>query len=223
MEVRECKLQIINRKLTKDRPAAVSRARRSSNLQFSIPPSPRPGYTLLEMLLVVAMMSALAAVAIPSFQGPLADRRLRSAAEHVRAAWLTARSEAMTSGQIYLFRYEPQSNQYTIGPWEGADAAIETATAAAGTARAQTLPDGVTFVGSSQQHDARSARATADMGAAAGGGATAPPVLFYADGQTSTIELQLAHELGLGVTLSLRGLTGVVSMSDTFPLEEAAR
>jgi type II secretion system protein H len=183
----------------------------------------RRGYTLLEMLLVVAMMSALAAVAMPSFEGPLADRRLRSAAEHVRATWLTARSAAMTSGQIYLFRYEPQSNQYTIGPWEGADAAVETATAGAGTPRTDTLPDGVIFVGGSQQQDSRSARMSDDMGSAAGGGGTAPPVLFYADGQTSTVELQLAHELGLGVTLSLRGLTGVVSMSDTFPLKEAAR
>jgi len=216
-------LRIENCKLKNDRRETPSRERCPSNLQFAIPPSWRRGYTLLELLLVLALMSALAAVAIPSLHGPLADRRLRSAAEHVRAAWLTARSEAMTSGQIYLFRYEPQSNQYTIGPWEGADAALESATPAMSVPRAQTLPDGVTFVGSSQQQDARSVRATADMGAAAGGGATAPPVLFYADGQTSTVELQLAHELGLGVTLSLRGLTGVVSMSDTFPLEEAAR
>jgi type II secretion system protein H len=182
----------------------------------------RPGYTLLEMLLVLALMSALAAIAVPSLQGPLADRRLRSAAEHVRAAWLTARSEAMTSGQIHIFRYEAQSNQYEIGPWEGADSALETATAGTAASSLQTLPDGVTFVGGNQQEDTRSAQVSSQMGSAAGA-TSAPPVMFYTDGQTSTVELQLAHEFGLGVTLSLRGLTGVVSMSDTFPLEEAAR
>src|SRR5688500_11098386 len=85
------------------------------------------GFTLLEMLLVLALMTALAAVSIPSFQGPLADRRLRSGAEHVRAAWLTARAEAMTSAQIQMFRYQPQTGDYSIGPWEGDESLVDAA------------------------------------------------------------------------------------------------
>ena len=177
------------------------------------------------MLLVLALMSALAAVAIPSFQGPLADRRLRSAAEHVRAAWLTARSEAMTSAQIYMFRYEPQTADYTIGPWDGDGSGVETASvsSSAVSATPTTLPEGVVFVGGQTQQDTRSAAVGARAGASAVGGSSAPPVLFYTDGSTSTVELQLAHEIGLGVTLSMRGLTGVVTMSDTYSLEEAGR
>jgi prepilin-type N-terminal cleavage/methylation domain-containing protein len=184
----------------------------------------RGGFTLLEMLLVLALMSALAAVAIPSFQGPLADRRLRSSAEHVRAAWLTARSEAMTSAQIYMFRYEPQTGDYTIGPWDGDGSGVETASNSLSVVSGAptTLPEGVTFVGGSTQQDTRSAAVDA-TGASAIGGSSAPPVLFYTDGSTSTVELQLAHEIGLGVTLSMRGLTGVVTVSDTYSLEEAAR
>ena len=176
------------------------------------------------MLLVLALMSALAALAIPSFQGPLADRRLRSAAEHVRAAWLTARSEAMTSGQIYMFRFEPETADYTIGPWEGGDP-LEAASVASSElgATPTVLPEGVTFVGGVALQDTRSAAAGADAGASAAGGSSAPPVLFYTDGSTSTAELRLAHEIGLGVTLSMRGLTGVVTMGDTYPLEEAPR
>jgi type II secretion system protein H len=201
------------------------------NLQtaMSFPASPwtvgrkRPGFTLLEMLLVLALMTALAAIAVPSLQGPLADRRLRSGAEEVRAAWLTARSEAMTSAQIYMFRYEPQTGNYTIGPWDGDQAALDaTSTASAGIAGSvTTLPEGVTFIGGVQQQDTRAA--TGGSGGSIGGGSSAPAVLFYTDGSTSTVQLELRHEIGLGIHLSMRGLTGAVSVSDTYALEEAGR
>jgi type IV fimbrial biogenesis protein FimT len=53
------------------------------------------GFTLLELLTVIAIAAILAAVAIPSFTKVIATQRLKSAASNIQVSLLTARSEGI--------------------------------------------------------------------------------------------------------------------------------
>ena len=53
------------------------------------------GFTLLELLITVAMVAILAAVAIPSFQDMIERNRVAATANDLVASFLTARSEAV--------------------------------------------------------------------------------------------------------------------------------
>jgi type II secretory pathway pseudopilin PulG len=194
-------------------------------------------FTLLEIMLVLTLLVAIAAMAWPALLGPLASQRLRTAADQVRAAWVSARADAIDSGEIRVFRYQPDSGTYLVVPWEGLDPASESGTSAvapAATAPAsgdsangfgpggQHLPDGVSFAAVRQTVDARADQAAAAVGESADGGGQAPPVLFYPDGSTSTVELDLVNDDGRRVTISMRGLTGIVSVSPLSSAEEAS-
>ena len=52
----------------------------------------RRGVTLVEVLLVLVVLTLIAAIAWPSLQRPFADQRLRDAADMVRAEWASARA-----------------------------------------------------------------------------------------------------------------------------------
>lgn len=53
------------------------------------------GFTLVELLVVIAVVSVLAAIAVPSFSQMLANSRVRGATNGLQVALLKARSEAL--------------------------------------------------------------------------------------------------------------------------------
>jgi len=186
------------------------------------------GVTLLEILLVLSLLVTMAAISWPLLERPLAHQRLRKAADRVRTEWARARIEAMSTGQTLVFRYalgdRPFSIDRLMGPEYSAEAsAVETAPSAglqAGASYSLTgsepeLPENVTFFSGEVGEDARGAslESSAAMGGEAGWG---DPIYFYPDGTTSTARLVLANEHGDRVELSLRGLTGVATVGETY-------
>ncbi len=199
--------------------------------------------TLLELMLVLALLVAIGAMAMPAFQVPFEHHRLRQAGELVRVEWNKARIKAMKTGQIQMFRYTPASGTYQVLPyftqqdWLEADAAhsvsstlaganrqMQAATAAADNAAQveRELPEGVVFVSGEVATDTRSLR-IADPSAAANvaGGCDMAPVLFYPDGTTSDARLVLTNQYQrLFIVVSVRSLTGLVRVSGLVPSDE---
>lgn len=201
-------------------------------------PGLRPAMTLLELLLVLALLVAIGAMAMPAFQVPFEHHRLRQGGELVRVEWNKAHIKAMQTGQILMFRYWPDSGAYQVLPyltqqdWLEADAAhstsstlaranaaVPTASVAAETAAAadRQLPAGVVFVSGEVEADARAQQI--DPSAAANApnpvsGAGPAPVLFFPDGTTSDARLVLTNQYQrLFIVVRLRGLTGLVRVS----------
>ena len=74
----------------------------------------RNGYTLVEILIVVAIVSAVAALAIPALRGPLEKTRLRSAARTVQTAIGKARNAAIRTGRTHTIEYEPGTGRFRL-------------------------------------------------------------------------------------------------------------
>lgn len=89
------------------------------------------GYTLNEMLIVLAVLAALAAMAWPSLRKPLAKHRLTSAAKQLRAELAGMRLKAIHRGQPLQFRYVPGTGQYCLEPLGGNQPAMARANSSA--------------------------------------------------------------------------------------------
>jgi hypothetical protein len=50
---------------------------------------------------------------------------------------------------------------------------------------------------------------------------SAPSVMFYPDGTTSTVELEIANQYDARVRISMRGMTGVVSVTAPYEAGES--
>ena len=66
----------------------------------------RFGFTLIEIVLVLTIVLALAALGIPVLRGTLAQQQLKSSADQIRGEWLDTRVLAMEEGQVFCIRYK---------------------------------------------------------------------------------------------------------------------
>ena len=74
--------------------------------------------TLLELLIVLAVLAGLAAVAWPTLRRPLSDNQLREAANAVCSAIEDARQQAIVQRSPMIVRLESDSDRCWIGDWE---------------------------------------------------------------------------------------------------------
>lgn len=184
----------------------------------------RRGLTLFEILLVLALMVVIAGVVMPVISNSLANARLDSAGEMVRAAWGEARLAAMQNGEPYVFRYEQSGSRYQIAQLatltgENADEANilpplseedeEYAEADMLRLSKNRLPTEIIFsmgqVAAVPQM-AGPAVASPQMGVEGG---WSQPIMFYPDGTASDAAVLIANQDGETLRVSLRGLTGL--------------
>ncbi len=69
--------------------------------------TPRPAYTLFELMLILVLLILLAAIAYPSLDSLLGTFRMNAAADMLRASWADARASAMNEGRAYRFAVLP--------------------------------------------------------------------------------------------------------------------
>ena len=194
----------------------------------------RHALTLLEVLLTLTLLVILASITWPALDRPFANQRLRKSADVVRVQWAKARVRAMSTGETQMFRYVPDGDRFAVegraGPEFSSDVASDAELGsltdssdpnALLTCTEHTLPTGITFVGGETTFDTRAetvASQTDHLSDTEFG--WSDPILFYPDGTTSTATLQLRNEHNRTIELSLRGLTGVVTVGRVQSAEE---
>jgi len=215
-------------------------ARRAANASWRERGRVRRAMTLLELILVLALLVMIGAMAMPAFKTPFEYHRLRQGGELVRVEWNKARITAMQTGQTQVFRYAPESNTFQVMPYFSeqdvleADAAssaslglgmngplMAPASAAPATVERE-LPQGVLFVQGEVESDARSFAIQQQLQVNPIGMAMeATPVLFYPDGTTSDARVVLTNQYQqLFIVVSVRSLTGIVRVSDLLNADE---
>ena len=194
--------------VTGDASPAVPRAVRQS--------SRSRGYTLLEMLVVLAVLASLTAMSWPAVRTMLAKSALRSAAKQLRAALVEARLDAVESGAVWQFRYRPGTGRFETSATavldEESPAAIgDSPSGRPGKSRARedVLAGDVRFRESAGP--ARRPGSTAAPETPAGAG-WSEPILFFPNGRTSNVRLRLEGERGYTIQVTLRGLTGTTAI-----------
>jgi prepilin-type N-terminal cleavage/methylation domain-containing protein len=190
-------------------------------------PARRRGFTLIEVLVVLAIVMVLATLALPLIRKPLQKREVQSAADSVRTKLFHARIGAMKSSHVYTFQYQPGSGTYRVSPRDQSSPAGQTdentSSVQQDPAMADeqhlpsedgTLPEGLHFL-ADDSPDPDSPDSTTPMVAQGGGGnGWSDPIFFYPDGTTSDARLIVASGHGYAVHIQLRGVTGNVSVGN---------
>jgi len=79
----------------------------------------RKAFTLLELLLVLAILVALAGIAVPTFESMVTSRKLTESIQQLLNELKAARVAAMRTGQAQVMRATLQTRDYSITPWLG--------------------------------------------------------------------------------------------------------
>jgi len=175
----------------------------------------RNGYTLVELLLVIAIMVLLAALSYPSIEGIYGDVKLNAAADQIRGSWADARTQAIEEGRAYRFAVQ-NDGKYRIAPdtsehWGGgatADGVAPNDPEAHPLDVQESLPQGVKF----------SDNGIANSGEPGDSGGWITVVRFLPDGTASTdVEIVFESAGCRPLQLKLRGLNGAVSATTLNP------
>jgi len=195
----------------------------------------KPAFTLIEVLLVLAILVVVAAAAAPALRGVMRDAALKNAAETVRIHWTKAHVKAMKTGRIQVFRFEQDGARFTVQPWAAADDEIEAAPSVQGfgteeeetasprldESSAVSLPEGTKFIAGAAAVQGRSQAIEQDIQDANRFEADwSQPILFYPDGSTSDAWVIVGNEREVGIRVDLRGMTGTATLGDVTAVEE---
>lgn len=76
------------------------------------------GFTVVEVVIVLAIVAVMTAVAVPSMRQWSANQRLKSSAREISSVFSYARSEAIRTGNVHLvlFQEDAQGNALTAAP-----------------------------------------------------------------------------------------------------------
>ena len=202
------------------------RAKRARGFSHRSSPATRHslgGYTLLELLLVVAILVIVASAVAPTVVARMSEYRLKQAAETARFALSATRIRAIDGSSIYQFRFEPGGRRYLAVPTDG-DALSATSQTRSVVENGQ-LPENLAF---QVVAAAASSPLTAGTTAASTDGAWSaavarvpnaanftsavwsPPIIFRPDGTAVDAALNVVDQHGEGFQLTVRELTGEI-------------
>jgi len=179
----------------------------------------RPAASLLEVMVVMAIIIIASAVSVPSFRAMYGPYKRDAGVDSVRSAWADARARAMNENRPYRFAVEPRGSAFRVAPddpayWEGGDGPQDDPNGQ-GLVLEKSLPGGVRFVvngeGGGGQPEDSDANPLEEK--AVGSAEWTPAVVFLPDG-TAREDVKMVFEVrGCRSTiLQLRGLTGAVSV-----------
>ena len=178
------------------------------------------GLTLVEVILVLALLVVISAVSAPLLEGSFTRASLQNGGDLLRAAWSRARLAAMESGQTHVFRFELRGSRYQITTLDSLSTPQADPVPEAEDARhdpsdlirlgQDRLPDGIVFaVGDISA----SSQVEATLGPMPVG-VWSGPILFHPNGTTSDASVLLANDKQQTIRVTLRGLTGISNASE---------
>jgi prepilin-type N-terminal cleavage/methylation domain-containing protein len=195
----------------------------------------RRAYTLLELLIVLAIVLVVVSLSWPAVQRPMAKSQLKSGAKQLRVALTRARLEAIESGIAHQFRYQPGTGHFEVSAKSASQGALLVPAGLEGVGaddalgedpgfqealqnQPDELPAGVRFFDPSAPDDSPG---EPDVDAAPNSMIWSAPIVFYPNGRTFNTRIRLHGEYGYYVDVMLRGLTGASRVGEVQRREES--
>jgi prepilin-type N-terminal cleavage/methylation domain-containing protein len=197
----------------------------------------RSAFTLLELLLTISVLAAIAAVAIPQVGILLGDRRVVRAGDQLRVEMTRLRVDAMRQGRVMMIEGMIEGNSFRVKPFfsiaDSTEALDQTGSQAGlltgatqgvvvaviedeSSEKSIELPEDVTVTSVGVVSAARASEIE-QLTIAGQGQGWSRPILFYPDGSTSTASITLSHKSLGRVIVKIRGITGDVTVSGVLP------
>ena len=202
------------------------------NDQFRVPStvygptvSNHSGFTLLELLFVVAILVLMSALAAPTVLKQMREIRVAQAAESLRETISRSRTYALDAGIDYQFRYEPNGRNFVVLPLE-----LETIDPGSAVDHFESpnyvrltgqLNDGLRLQANNNESPTLETLEAAwfgelDNALQLSQAVWSLPVIFRFDGTADDAGFQVTTDEQLTADLSIRGLTGSVSVSRVY-------
>lgn len=201
----------------------------------------RSAFTLLELLLTLAVLAAIAAVTIPQIGLLLGDRRLVRAGDQLRVEMTRLRVDSMRQGRVMMMEAMIEGNSLRKKPFysavdstealdqtgsqsglltgavQGVVTPLATDPSSQEAGETVELPEDVTVVSVGVVSAARAAEIE-QLTLSDQSEGWSRPILFYPDGSTSTAAVTLTSGTIGQVVVKIRGITGDVTVSEVLPL-----
>jgi type II secretory pathway pseudopilin PulG len=168
----------------------------------------------MELMIVLAILVAVAALAVPSLRAIFGTHKLTASVDAVRAAWAIARAAAADEDRPYRFAIEPNGRHFRIAPdldsyWSGGDGPGDDPDGK-GVVLTDSLPGGVCFILNGDPGQPPPANAAVADEKSPPSGQWEKACVIMPDG-TSPEDVRIVFQVhGSPPTqLQLRGLTGV--------------
>jgi prepilin-type N-terminal cleavage/methylation domain-containing protein len=180
----------------------------------------RPSYTLLELVLVIALLGILTAISYPSLDSMYGHYQVAAAADMVRARWAEARARALDEGQAYRFAVIPNQGNFRVAPdgadyWSGSNNPSPNSDSPP-LILEENLPKGVRFVTTTDAQSGDNSLPNIDTPPDSGSGDSSKwtkVVTFLPDGRASdNVQIVFQTRGARPLQMKLRGLTGVVTV-----------
>jgi prepilin-type N-terminal cleavage/methylation domain-containing protein len=177
----------------------------------------RGGFTLLELMLVMAVIVTVLSLSIPAINRTFTRQALDKSGDRVRAAMGDARVQAIKEGNVYAVYIEKDGRWFDVAPFSSAKQQIEKSRNVAGDSSQRSdsdyldnmLPNGIKFLGGETALNSRALSAASGMQTLDN---NLLQILFYPDGTSQDARLALQNEHGSVVEVQLRGLTGIANV-----------
>ena len=189
----------------------------------------RSGFTLFELMIVLAILVAVTAMAAPQMMERIRSGRVQEAAENVREVLAAARTYAIDTGVDYHFRFEVGGNYVVAIPAEQ-DASIgnsydSDSETAEFLYRSGELPETIFLRNSFGDTSGSETLKGHAFGNLENAGNLASktwsmPILFRFDGSAEDKTFRVMDEEQRSCDVSVRGLTGAIRTSGVFIMEE---
>ncbi len=194
------------------------------------PQQPRhTGFSLLELLLVIGVLVAVSAMAVPPLMDRIRAGRVQDAAESVREVLGNARRYAIDAGVDYHFRYEINGHFFVAIPAEPNPVLANSYSGSEEDTRVVVEAGEIDetlfirpFSGDTSGGESLEPEAFTDLPNAGelASKTWSAPILFRFDGTSEDKRFQVIDEEQNSAELSVRALTGAIRVSQVFVLEE---
>jgi len=178
----------------------------------------RRAHTLLELILVLAIIIIVGALSVPSLGSMYGYYKVNGAVDAVRSAWAEARAHAIDQGRSYRFSVQHDGRAYRVAPdedeyWPGEGPSNDPN--GKGLILEKSLPPGVRFaVNGESSSPAEEEHERYDLTEEPVKGGNWSTTAVFKDDGTAREDVEIRFQLrGTGtMVLRLRGLTGDVSV-----------